>query len=83
MATEQLTFPFRLLDGKSLRESCDNSDLIGQSFLDGSVTITVIGLCPANPKLVIVERELDGKRWSVPAGVMRLIVGRRRKRRAA
>lgn len=84
MEAEQLTLPFRLIRRKNIKDRRDNSDLIGRSFMDRSNKITVMSVCPSNPEQVMVERDMeDGKRWSVSVGLIRLIVGRRRERRAA
>lgn len=86
MAEEQIALPFRLLKGEAINKEekrQPNADLIGRSFFDQSVTMTVISLYPANAKQVIVQRDADGKSWSVPAGLIRLIVGHKKKRRAA
>ena len=83
MEAEQIALPFRLLTGRSVKGRDSNADLIGQSFFDRSEIITVIGVCPLNPKQVMVQRDFDGKSWAVPAGVVRLIVGNKKRRRAA
>lgn len=81
MEAEQIAFPFRPVSRKIISRGL-NTDLIGRSFADGAATISVIGVCPGNPRHVMVQRDLDGKSWSVPAGMIRLITGHR-KRRAA
>ena len=83
MSAEQMALPFNLRSIKSQRKESANDDLTGSSFFDGSSTITVIGVSQANPNQVIVERDLDGKSWTAPAWMIRAIVGRKRKRRAA
>lgn len=72
-----------LIAGATTRRRASHADLIGRSFFDGSADVTVTGVCPANPAQVVVERELDGRRWTISAGLVRLIVGRERKRRTA
>lgn len=83
MEAEQIALPFRLIRRKNIKDRRDNSDLIGHSFMDRSSTITVMSLCPSNPEQVMVERDMDGKRWAVPVGLIRLIVGCSKERRAA
>lgn len=83
MKTEQIVLPFKLSSLNATKDARNNADLIGQSFLDGSVLITVTSLCPSNSNQVMVERDLDKKCWSVPAGLIRLIVCGRRKKRVA
>ncbi|HKC65929.1 MAG TPA: hypothetical protein VKB86_19955 [Pyrinomonadaceae bacterium] len=83
MEAKQIALPFRLITGKEIRDGRDNTDLIGRSFMDGPSTITIMSVCLSNPEQVMVERDLNGKRWSVPAGVIRLIVGHKKKRRVA
>ena len=83
MKAEQIALPLRLIAGQSVKEKHANDDLIGRSFFDGSATISVIGVGEANPQQVIVKRDLDGKSWSVAAWLIRMIIGRKRKRHAA
>ena len=60
-----------------------HADLIGRRFFDGLSGVAVMDVCRLNPAQVLVEREMDGRRWSISAGLIRLIVGRERKRRTA
>jgi len=60
-----------------------NVDLLGRSFRAGAANVTVLKLCPANPRQVIIERDFDGKSWSVPAGLIRLILQRTQQPRTA
>ena len=60
-----------------------HADLIGRRFFDGLSSVAVVDICRLNPAQVWVEREMDGRRWSISAGLIRLIVGRERKRRTA
>lgn len=83
MKAEQIALPLRLIGGQSIREKQANDDLIGRGFFDGSTTIIVIGVCEADPQQVIVRRDLDGKSWSVAACLIRMIIGRRKRRTAA
>ena len=71
MQTEQIAFPFRFKKPKS--SSHHNADLIGRSYVDGQATITVVSVCLNDDKRVMVERDLDGRIWSMPAWLMRLI----------
>ncbi|HEY0083638.1 MAG TPA: hypothetical protein VGB61_12670 [Pyrinomonadaceae bacterium] len=79
----------RLIPGDELpreptpREPTPHADLIGRRFFDGLSRVAVMGVCRLNPAQVMVEREMDGRRWSIPAGIVRLVVGRERKRRTA
>ena len=50
-----------------------NSDLIGRSYVDGQATITVTSVCLNDSNRVMVERDLDGRTWSMPAWLMHLI----------
>jgi hypothetical protein len=50
-------------------------DLIGKQFAEGKATITVINLSRTTPGHVSVLRNIDGKVWSVPAWMIRRIVG--------
>jgi len=53
--------------------------LLGRTFFDGSSDVRVVGLCPSNPSHVMLERRADGKRWTAPSSLMRLILGRGRR----
>ena len=83
MKAEQIVLPFRLTGGTSVKEGQGCADLIGQSFHDGRVTLSVIGVCPSNPNQVIVQRDLDQKSWAAPAWLIRTIVGQKKKKRRA
>ncbi|MGA9998208.1 MAG: hypothetical protein WBP93_22535 [Pyrinomonadaceae bacterium] len=86
MSAEQITLPFNLTGRKAARKkdvNDVNDDLIGRCFFDGASTINVIRTSPANPNQVIVQRDTDGKSWTVPAWLIRTVIGRRKKRRAA
>ena len=83
MSAEQITLPFNLLSMKTVGKRDVNDDLVGRCFFDGASTISVISVCPANPNQVIVQRDLDGKSWTAPAWLIRTVVGRKKKRRAA
>jgi len=65
------------------RERTPHDDLIWLSFFDGLSSVAVTGVCRLNPAQVMVERELDGKRWSISAALIRHITKRERKRRTA
>jgi hypothetical protein len=53
--------------------------LLGRTFFDGSSDVRVVGLCPLNPSHVMLERRADGRRWTAPSGLMRLVLGRGRR----
>ena len=55
--------------------------LLGRTFFDGSSDMRVVGLCPANPSHVMLERYADGRRWTAPSSLLRHIFGRGRKAR--
>jgi hypothetical protein len=84
MKPEQIVLPLKQIK-RETRETAEqaNADLVGRSFFDGSTAITVTGVSHTNPRQVVVRRDADGKSWSVPAGLIRLIVGRKKRRRAA
>jgi hypothetical protein len=71
MQEEQFAFPFRVKKPKP--ESSPNTDLIGRSYIEGHATITVVSVCLNDDKRVMVERDLDGRAWSMPAWLMHLI----------
>ena len=60
-----------------------HEELVGRRFFDGLSSVVVTGICRLNPAQVWVEREMDGKRWSISAGLIRLATRRERKRRTA
>ena len=60
-------------NGKPLK-----AGLLGRGFFAGASYVRVVGLCPANSSQVVLEREVDGKRWAAPSGLIRVIVGRGR-----
>lgn len=53
--------------------------LLGRTFYDGSSDVRVVGLCPSNPSHVMLERRVDGRRWTAPSSLMRLILRRGRR----
>jgi hypothetical protein len=71
MHAEQIAFPFRT-KRPDMRNN-PSADLIGRSYVDGHATITVVSVCPNDDRRVMVERDLDGRTWSMPAWLMRLI----------
>lgn len=61
----------------------DNTDLVGRRFFDGHSAVTVVGVCRLKNTQVTVEREMDGKSWSVSAAVIRRITVPTKKKRTA
>jgi hypothetical protein len=45
--------------------------------------VTVIGLCLNDDRRVMVQRDIDGRTWSMPAWLMRLIFIEQNGKRAA
>jgi hypothetical protein len=80
MQAEQCVFPFRT---KPKRSHAPSEELIGRSYIDGYATVTVISVCSDDNKRVMVERDLDGRQWSMPAWLMRLIFLETKGKRAA
>ena len=68
--------PHQSMGKNSQREM--NVDLLGRAFYAGAARITVSRVRPGNPHQVIIEREIDGKSWALPAGLVRLILDRAR-----
>jgi len=60
-----------------------NVDLLGREFYAGPARITVSRVHLENPHQLIIEREIDGKSWALPAGLVRLILDRARTRQTA
>ena len=81
MNATQITLPFRLR-GARQRQNQD-LDLLGRCYADGDAIITVIEICPGEESRVMVERDLDGRTWSMPAWLMRLIFMEKKKRKRA
>jgi hypothetical protein len=81
MQAEQTTFPFRLKKPK--QSDNPSGDLIGRSYVDGHATVTVVSVCLNDDKRVMVERDFDGRAWSMPAWLMRLIFLETKGKRAA
>lgn len=81
MKTRQFALPFRPKRFEPERDP--NADLIGRSYEDGMATITVIETSLNDRTRVMVERDLDGHAWSMPAWLMRLIFKETKRKRAA
>ena len=71
------TLQLELIAGARKRAKSLKDGLLGRIFFDGASYVRVVGLCPANSSQVVLERELDGKRWTAPSSLIRMIVGRR------
>jgi hypothetical protein len=81
MSTRQIALPFR---SKRIDKSMNpNEDLIGRSYEEDDAIVTVIGLCLNDDRRVMVQRDIDGRTWSMPAWLMRLIFMERNRKRAA
>ena len=77
----QISLPFRRRSTESRPNS--NYDLIGRSYQqDKYATVTVTGICAEDAARVIVERDTDEKRWTMPGWLIRLIFLEDRKRAA-
>lgn len=80
MNTRQITLPFRL---KPTEPRNANRDLIGRSYYqDRYITVTVVGIGLDDAARVIVRRNIDGKTWTMPGWLVRLILLEERKRAA-
>jgi hypothetical protein len=72
MNTRQFTLLFRRKPTTLQRNA--NRNLIGRSYQqDKWITVTVIDVCRDDPGRVLVERDVDGKTWTMPGWLMRLI----------
>ncbi|HWP53800.1 MAG TPA: hypothetical protein VN476_06660 [Pyrinomonadaceae bacterium] len=81
MSARQIALPFR---SKRIDKSMNqNEDLIGRSYEEDEAIVTVIGLCLNDDRRVMVQRDIDGRTWSMPAWLMRLIFMERNRKRAA
>ena len=81
MNATQITLPFRLRGARQRQNQ--NLDLVGRCYADGDAIITVIEICPGDESRVMVERDLDGRTWTMPAWLMRLIFMEKKKRKRA
>lgn len=59
-----------------------NSDLVGRGFRDRDERVVVTEVSRANPAHVVVRRERDGHTWTIPAGIVRMILPPARRRAA-
>ncbi len=81
MSARQITLPFR---SKRIDKGMNpNQDLIGRSYEEDDSVVTVIGLCLNDDGRVMVQRDIDGRTWSMPAWLMRLIFMEKNRKRAA
>jgi hypothetical protein len=80
MSARQITLPFR--SRRSETQPDPNFDLIGRSYEEGDSTVTVIETCFNDQSRVMVQRDIDGHTWSMPAWLMRLVFQEKRKRAA-
>lgn len=81
MMPKQITLPFRLKRTEPRRNA--NLDLVGRSYADGDAVVTVTGLCLNDDGRVMVQRDIDGRTWSMPGWLMRLIFIEESGKRAA
>ena len=81
MNARQFALPFRPKRVEPERDR--NADLVGRSYEDGDATITVIETSLNDATRVMVERDLDGHVWSMPAWLMRLVFKETKRKRAA
>ena len=81
MSARQFALPFRSRRVDNNMNS--NQDLIGRSYEEDHSTVTVIGLCLNDNRRVMVQRDIDGRTWSMPAWLMRLIFMERNRKQAA
>ena len=81
MSAKQITLPLRARRAEVQKDV--NADLIGRSYEDGIATITVIETCFNDQGRVMVQRDLDGHKWSMPAWLMRLVFKEKKRKRAA
>ena len=71
MSARQIALPFR--SKRKDMSGNPNEDLIGRSYEEEDATVTVISLCLNDSSRVMVQRDIDGRTWSMPAWLMRLI----------
>ena len=81
MRARQITLPFRTKRGELQMDP--NADLLGRSYEEDDATITVIETCLNDQRRVMVQRDIDGHMWSMPAWLMRLMFKETKRKRAA
>ena len=73
-----------LLPDSDTAEHPANADLIGETYYCQDSVVRVVSIDPSRPeKYVIVQDLRTEKRWSAPAGIIRLALGSRRRRKKA
>ena len=61
-----------------------NADLVGQSYHCQNAVVQVVSIDPMRPENYVIVQDLaTEKRWSAPAGLIRLALGNRRRRKKA
>lgn len=81
MKSKTISRQLRLINDDSVKTH--NIDLVGRCFFDGHSAVRVISVCRLKTAHVTVEREMDGKHWSVSASLIRRITGPAKKKRTA
>ena len=81
MSARQITLPLRARYADAQPDP--NHDLIGRTYDEGDATITVLETCLNDSRRVMVQRDLDGHVWSMPAWLMRLVFKEAKQKRAA
>ncbi len=81
MSARQIALPFRSRRVEKGLNS--NRDLIGRSYEENDATVTVIDVCLNDDRRVIVQRDIDGRTWTMPAWLMRLIFLEQNRKQAA
>ncbi|MET0649322.1 MAG: hypothetical protein ABW208_22150 [Pyrinomonadaceae bacterium] len=82
MAQSNAILQLELIAGARVRRAAAKSacdPLLGRTFFDGASDVRVVGLCPSNPSHVMLERRVDGRRWTAPSSLMRHILRRGRR----
>ena len=65
-------------------EPSPNTDLIGETYYCQDSVIRIVSIDPTRPENYVIVQDLrTEKRWSAPAGVIRLAMGSRRRRKKA
>lgn len=81
MNARQIVLPLRPRQNDMRANS--NRDLVGRSYNQDKYTmIKVTDICADNPRHVVVQRSVDGKVWTMPGWLVRLILLHESKRAA-
>lgn len=83
MKSTSAALQLKLISDARIEQKPAQTDLLNRLFFDGRSYIRVVALCHQNSSQVIVEREINGQRWTISAGLIRMITSRERRKKIA